>query len=377
MKTLGEQLRSRWLPVAAVGAAVVLLLALALSGGAAGEADEAVTEGTRRSTTTRPAPTTSSTAAATSTTTTTTMTEAPVVPATEPPATAAPAATDASGGRPFTVAPYRGLGAWVDVFDWTVHYDRTPEDPPAVGLAAVDRMADLGVRTLYFQPARWDSPTPGVVEPEQARAIIDRAHARGMAVVGWYLPTMEDPAYDRAQIDAVLALPLDGFGLDIESTALADEAERNARVVQLAADLRAARPGEVLSAIVLPPVVTEVYGTYWGSFPWEGLAPHFDVWQPMGYWTNRTVASGWRDAYQYTAANIDLLRQATGRADAVVHPVGGIGCCEGPTAPTTPDDVAAMLRAAAERGAPGASLYDYVTTGDDLWAALAAANSLG
>jgi hypothetical protein len=276
----------------------------------------------------------------------------------------------------FTLDPYRGLGAWIDVFDWSTTYDRTPDDPPSVGLADIDRMAAVGVRTLYFQPARFDSPEPGLVEPDAARAIVARAHANGMAVVGWYLPTMVDPAHDRSQVDAVLELPLDGFGLDIESTRLDDEAERNARVVQLAADLRAAHPDAVLSAIVLPPVVTEVYGTYWGSFPWAELAPYFDVWQPMGYWTNRTVESGWRDAYTYTATNIDLLREATGRPDAVVHPVGGIGCCEGPTAPTTPGDVEAMLRAAAERGSPGASLYDFATTGAELWPALAGANAL-
>ena len=319
-----------------------------------------------------------------STSTSTSSTAVPAVPlppettAVPPPATA-PAPPTTAGpprGHPYALDPYRGLGVWIDVFDWTATYDRSPGDPPAVGLADIDRMADLGVRTVYFQPARWDSPVPGVIEPDQARAIVDRAHERGMAVVGWYLPTMADPATDRAQIDAVLSLPLDGFGLDIESTAVPDEAERNARVVQLAADLRASYPGEVLSAIVLPPVVTEVYGTYWGSFPWEELAPYFDVWQPMGYWTNRTVSSGWRDAYAYTAANIDLLRQATGRPDAIVHPVGGIGCCEGPTAPTTPDDVFAMVQAAAERGAPGASLYDYATTGDDLWPALQSVNNL-
>jgi hypothetical protein len=262
------------------------------------------------------------------------------------------------------------------VFDWSDEYDRTPEDPPAVGIDEIDELAALGVRTVYFQPTRFDAAEPGIVEEARARALIDRAHQRGMAVVGWYLPTFEDPADDRARIDAVLALPVDGFGLDIESVRLADEAERNRRAVALAAELRAAHPGEVLGAIVLPPVVTEVYGTYWGSFPWEGLAPSFDVWLAMGYWTNRTVESGWRDAEAYTAANIDLLREATGLPRAVVHPVGGIACCEGVTAPTTVADVEGFLPAARERGAIGASLYDVATTPPELWPPLAAANDL-
>jgi hypothetical protein len=291
-------------------------------------------------------------------------------------ATSAPVTSTTGPGPRFTLEPYRGLGTWVDVFDWTVHYDRTPEDPPAVGTDELSEMAALGVRTVYFQPTRYDAPVPGLVEVARARLLIDRAHELGMAVVGWYLPTFEDPAADRARIDAVLELPLDGFGLDIESVLLADEAERGRRAVQLAADLRADLPGEVLGAIVLPPVVTEVYGTYWGTFPWDALAPSVDVWLTMGYWTNRTVESGWRDAAVYTGTNVDLLREATGDADAVVHPVGGVACCEGPTAPTTVADVEAFLEAARERGAVGASLYDFVTMPEELWEPMATANDL-
>lgn len=355
----------------ALGAVLVVALVAVIITVGAGGGDELTADAPTSSSST------ASTAESTSTTGTTvpetTSTTAPPpaiaeVPETVPPTTAPPTG--------FTLDPYRGFGAWVDVFDWTVEYDRSPGDPPAVGEAEIDHMASLGVRTLYFQPARYDSAAPGVLEPARANAIIDRAHSHGMAVVGWYLPTMEDPAYDLAQLTAVGELPIDGLGVDIESVRLADEAERNRRIVQLSADLRAAHPGEVLSAIVLPPVVTEIYGTYWGGFPWAELAPYYDVWQPMGYWTNRPVASGWRDAYTYTAANIDLLRQETGLPNAVVHPVGGIGCCEGPTAPTTPADIEGMVRAAAERGAVGASIYDYVTTTDDLWAPLQATNGL-
>lgn len=342
---------------------------LAFGGDDGGDDDDRLdaTGESTSSTRTRRSTTTSSTVPATTTTA-----APPASTTTAPPAPIESDVSAATGAR-FTMDPYRGLGAWLDVFDWSVHYN--PENPPEVELADIDRMASMGVRTLYFQPARWDGP-PGILEPTRAMAFIDRAHANGMAVVGWYLPTLEDPATDRRQIDAVASLPIEGLGIDIESTAVDDEAERNRRVVALSAELRAAYPGEVLSAIVLPPVVTEVYGTYWGTFPWAELAPYYDVWQPMGYWTNRTHESGWRDAYRYTATNIDLLREATGLPDAVVHPVGGLGCCEGPTVPTTPADIEGMVQAAAERGAPGASIYDYVTTGDDLWAPLQAANGL-
>jgi hypothetical protein len=264
----------------------------------------------------------------------------------------------------------------VDVFDWSVQYDRTPEDPPAVGVEELAEMAAHGVRTVYFQPTRFDAVEPGLVEEDLARVLIDRIHELGMDVVGWYLPTHEDPAADRARIDAVLDLPLDGFALDIESVRLPDEAERDRRAVALAAELRADLPGEVLGAAVVPPVVTEHFDTYWPTFPWEELAPSVDVWLPMAYWTNRTVESGWRDAATYTADNVDLLRSLTGRPDAVVHPVGGIACCEGITQPTTTDDVEAFLATAADRGAIGASLYDFATMPEALWAPMAAANDL-
>jgi hypothetical protein len=97
----------------------------------------------------------------------------------------------------------------------------------------------------------------------------------------------------------------------------------------------------------------------------------------MSYWTQRTHESGWRDAHRYTSTNIALLRELTGRPDATVHPVGGVACCEGPTAPTTPADVEALARAAREAGAVGASVYDVVTTPDDLWPSLEALNDLG
>lgn len=285
--------------------------------------------------------------------------------------------TPATARSPFTAAPYQGLGAWVDVYDWSRGYDRTPEDPPSIGVDEVAALADHGVQTLFLQAARFDASSPGALEPGRVRRLIDAAHDAGLDVVAWYLPTLEDPVGDLARIEAITDLPVDGLALDIESTRVPDEAERNQRMVALAAQVRADHPGDVLGAIVLPPVVTEVYGTYWPGYPWAELAPHFDVWQPMAYWTQRQTDSGWRDAHRYTAMNVALLRGLTGRPDAVVHPIGGIGCCEGPTAPTTTDDVAAFLRAASEAGAVGASLYDVVTTGPELWPALAGANDLG
>jgi hypothetical protein len=153
--------------------------------------------------------------------------------------------------------------------------------------------------------------------------------------------------------------------VDIESRAVADPGERSRRLVDLSHRLRQSLPGRSIGAIVLPPVVTDVINTnYWPGFPWRELVPDYDAWMTMGYWTNRTEASGYRDAYRYTAENIDRMRANLGLPAAPVHPIGGIGD------KTTVADVDGFHRAASERGALGGSLYDYRTTGDALWAPL-------
>src|SRR4051812_7780007 len=97
----------------------------------------------------------------TTTSTSTTTTTVPPPPSTSPPpppstaprprpavtsaprkATAKPARPSITGG----VAAYVGFGTWVDVFDWT---NQWTNGNPSVGTADVDRMAGLGIQTLY------------------------------------------------------------------------------------------------------------------------------------------------------------------------------------------------------------------------------------
>jgi hypothetical protein len=311
----------------------------------------------------------------TTTTATTVAVTAPpttVPPTTAPPTTAAPtppppppapappppvAAPVVNGG----LEPYGGLGAWIDVYDWSATYTN---GAPVVGVGDIARMASLGVQTVFIQTGKWDAPTD-VLEPERLLPLIDAAHGHGLRVVAWYLPTFEDPAADLARLLASAALPVEGLAVDIESRALGDVALRNQRLVELSAALRANLPGRTIGGIVLPPVVMEdVNPNFWPGFPWAGIAPYYDVWLPMSYWTNRKADSGWRDGYVYTGVNIERVRERIGRADAVVHTIGGIGDA------TTEPDIAGMRVAAQERGCIGASLYDYRTTGDHLWAEL-------
>ena len=253
---------------------------------------------------------------------------------------------------------YAGLGTWVDVYDWSTTFGR---GGPLVEPTDVDRMADAGVETLYIQASKWDSPTD-VLEPERLLAFVDRAHARGMDVVAWYLPTLEDPAFDLRRLLAIAALPVDAVAVDIESRKVADVAERNRRLIELSGALRTALPRMTIGAIPFPPVVMEVINpSFWPGFPWRELAPLYDVWLPMSYQSDRKSSSGYRDGYRYTSENIDRMRANLGLPDAPIHTIGGIADA------TSPEDVTGIVRAAVERRAIGGSLYDWRTTGPHLW----------
>lgn len=314
--------------------------------------------------TTEAATTTPSTAATTAPTvapTTAAPTPTSASPPPPPPAGPAPL-SQVQPGAPlpapgaFTMQPYYGLGAWIDVYDWSY---AIAGDPPPFDLPDIDRMAALGVQTLYMQPVRWDV-AEDILEHDRVVAIMNRARANGIRVVAWYLPDLRDPANDLRHLLAIARLPIDGLGIDIESRTVEDIAVRNQRLVELSAELRRRLGSQVLSAIVLPPVVMEdVNPNYWPGHPWAALAPYYDIWQPMSYFTGRRAP--WRDAYAYTAVNIDRIRAYIGQPDAVVHSIGGIGDL------TTIEDIQGMLRASEERGAIGGSIYDYRTTHDALW----------
>ncbi|MEO7429071.1 MAG: hypothetical protein ABIY48_06770 [Acidimicrobiales bacterium] len=283
----------------------------------------------------------------------------PPPPPTAPPTTVPPPPAPAPAPpAKFTLAPYRGLGAWLDVYDWSTYYARYS---PAVEVDAIDALAAQGVQTLFIQATRWDAPVD-ILEPERLQAFIDRAHQHGIAVVGWYLPTLEDPSRDLQRLLAIAAMSVDGVAVDIEARNVGDAAERSRRLVQLSTALRAALPGEVIGAIPLEPVLMEdINPRFWPGFPWAEIAPSYDVWLPMSYWTNRRGDSPWRDAYLYTATNIDRLRAHIGRPDAPVHVLGGIGDA------TTASDVIGFRIAGTERGAIGGSIYDFRTTAAPLW----------
>jgi hypothetical protein len=325
-------------------AAVTLVAVRAQDEGALPRATRADAEETTTSTTAAFAPGTTPTTVATTTT------------------TAPPTTTTTIPPRSNLVA-YRGLGAWIDVYDWSEMFN---EDATSrLSVADIDRMAAEGVQTLYVQTSKSESPTD-ILESSRLLPLIARAKLRQMTVVAWYLPHLEDPALDVRRLLASARLTgVDSVAVDIESQKVADVAERNRRLLWLTAELRAALPAMPIGSIVYPPIVTDVLNRrLWPDFPWRQLAPSYDVWLPMNYQSFRKADSGYRDGYRYTAENVDRMRANIGDPNVPVHVIGGIAD------DTSAADVAGMLRAAVERKALGGSLYDYRTTPPELWATL-------
>jgi hypothetical protein len=296
-------------------------------------------------------PTTSTSAAPTTTAPPTTVTTRPEIPSVV-------TASSPRGGA-WTLGPLQGTGVWIDVYDWT---NELTGGQPQVQPADVDRMAELGIQTLYIQTAHRRSAAD-VIEPDRLMPFIDRAHARGMAVVAWYLPTLEDLTVDLRRLVAAARLPVDGLGVDIESLAVADHAERTRRLLGLSMRLREAVGDRAIAAITPSAVHLQVVNPgFWPGFPWPQLAKAYDAILPMSYWSVR--GPEWRSGERYIGENIDRIRASTGRPDVPIHAIGGVA--DGASVP----DVKGMVRAIQARGILGGSLYDWNTSHRAQWDAL-------
>jgi hypothetical protein len=261
----------------------------------------------------------------------------------------------------WTMVVHEGLGTWVDVYDWTVELGG---DEPAVGVEDIEAMADSGVQTVYLQTSHRRSVLD-VMDPVRLDELIDAAHANGMHVVAWYLPTLADVGADLRRLEAAAALRVDGLAVDLESTTVEDVIERNRRLVDLSTRLRAAVPeGRPIAAITLSAVQLEVVNpAYWPDYPWAELATTYDVMMPMAYWSIRQGEL--REGGRYVGENIDRIRTTTGDPDIPIHVIGGIAD------EVTNADLGAMVAAVEDRGAIGGSLYDWHTSRPAHWATLA------
>jgi hypothetical protein len=257
---------------------------------------------------------------------------------------------------------YAGQGAWVDAFDYGPTYQKAGAPPP-ITPASVDDMAAHGVKTLFIQATRADSSQPGgFVDRALVAEFLIRAHRDGIRVVGWYLPTFADENADLARMTSVarfnvLGHRFDGLAVDIEDVDTVPDVDvRNERLIDMSQQLRAEVGSEALGAIVLPPVLTEVVNPRrWPDFPWSQLAPLYNVWLPMSYWTFRTNSSGYHDGYTYNEESTRRLRANLGDPNALVHGIGGIADT------ATPEELTQFAQSLFDTQSIGGSIYDWNT----------------
>ena len=260
-----------------------------------------------------------------------------------------------------TQLAYSGPGAWVDI------YSPRELSRPEATVAALDAR---GVRTLYLETANHRrGRSQLIVWPRATERFLDAAHARGMKVVAWYLPGFRDLDADYARAMAAIRFRtrtgerFDGFALDIEATVVRSIPVRNRRMLALSRRLRAAVGRDaVLGAIVPDALSTTCRGCLWPGFPYRSVARYYDVFLPMLYSTLRRRGAAFAGAY--TRANIDHVRQRTGRPDLPVHPIGGLAN------PLTGSEARAVVGAATARRATGVSFYNVRLSGPEEWTAL-------
>jgi hypothetical protein len=293
---------------------------------------------------------------------------AETAPAAAAPAEAAPAAAPTAEPAPPPAPPppparkgsldhYRGMGIWVDIYDYAL---RGPMDIPA----AVESMAKRGVKTLYLQTSRWKDGGD-FVNIEAVHQFVELAHAKGIKVIGWYVPGFGNMARDirRSVIVLDYVSPnghrFDGFGADIETREeVGGSRDRyNAGVAEYSKQLRAALPDVVLGAIIDDAKNNLRAPERHAGYPWGEIAANYDVVLPMAYWTvtkpSRGGCGGQYDADAYIREAVALTKQHLG-VDKPIHPVGGIADC------VTEAEVAGYVKAAKDVGI-GGSFYDFAT----------------
>jgi len=256
---------------------------------------------------------------------------------------------------------YAGLGTWLDIYatqSWA-----HPEQEVAA-------MARDGARTLYLQTGNYEQSVD-LVRPHRLGRFIDVAHAAGMRVVAWYLPSFLYPAQDMRRALAAIRFRstkgerFDSFALDIEASNVHSVPLRTERLLQLSDRLRAAFGHRyALGAIIPSPVGIRRHPTYWPRFPYRPLARLYNVFLPMAYATDAGIR-GVRATRAYNAADIAIIRDRTGRPHVPIHLIGGLANAMGTR------ETIGFMRAVADCGPLGYSLYAFSVTPQATWKALA------
>ena len=271
-----------------------------------------------------------------------------------------PAAGASASSR--DLSPYAGLGAWLDIFA-----GKSAWSEPGREVAAMSRD---GVRTLYLETGNYKQSVD-LIRHRALGRFIDDAHAAGLRVVAWYLPSFANLARDERRALAAIRFRspsgqrFDAFALDIEATVVRGLPLRNRHLIQLSARLRSAvGPAYALGAITPSPIGMSPY--YWPNIPYRTLTRYYDVFLPMAYSTMKGIR-GNKATLAYLSATVKAIRTSAGSPNTPIHLIGGLGHQMGD------NETAGFMRAVHASGPLGYSLYALPATHRAAWSALRSA----
>lgn len=230
-------------------------------------------------------------------------------------------------------------------------------------------MARDGVRTLYLETDNYKQRRD-LKRPWDVGRFIDAAHADGLQVVAWYLPSFANLQRDERRALAAIRFRsatgerFDGFALDIEATVVRGLPLRDRRLLQLSRRLRRdAGPRYPLGAITPSPI--GMSPSYWPDIPYRALTRFYGVFLPMAYSTDRDV-TGSEATDGYAAATVAAIRTAAGDPGLPIHLIGGL------SGSMRAAETAGFMQAVAACRPLGYSLYSFPGTRSTAWAALTA-----
>jgi hypothetical protein len=227
-----------------------------------------------------------------------------------------------------------------------------------------------GVQTLYLQTGNYGQSVD-LFHPQKLGRFVDAAHAAGMRVVAWDLPSLLYPAQDIRRALAAIRFRsakgerFDSFALDIEASLVHSVPLRSRRLLQLSARLSSAVGNRyALGAIIPSPVGMRLHRSYWPHFPYRSLARYYDVFLPMAYATYHV--RGIEATRAYDAADVAIVRTRTGKPHVPIHLIGGLANA------MSAGETAGFMQAVADCSPVGYSLYAFSVTAQATWKALAA-----
>ena len=191
-------------------------------------------------------------------------------------------------------------------------------------------MARDGVRTLYLQTGNYEQSVD-LVRPQALGRFIDAAHAAGMQVVAWYLPSFLYPKQDARRALAAIRFRsakgerFDSFALDIEASLVKGVPLRSKRLLHISARLRAAVGDRYRARRDHPfpgrdPQASHLLACTSRTARWPASTTCSCRWP-----TPPTAASAASVATRaYNAADIAIIRARTGKPHVPIHLIGGL-----------------------------------------------------